>query len=94
MPKKKKHINYIVENKINICTCGNEAPGDTFTWASLGGHMVLLCWSCTDTLHTNTIAKEIKQELKESKRKDCTIDEGTTFGHNSNSRIFIKTIKD
>ena len=57
MPKKKKHINYLVEN---ICTCGKEAPGNTFTWASLGGHMVLLCWDCTDTLHNNTIAKERK----------------------------------
>ena len=36
---------------MNICTCGVEAPGNTFTWADLGEHMVLLCWKCTDKLH-------------------------------------------
>ena len=43
---------------MNICTCGVEAPGNAFTWADLGGHMVLLCWECTDKLHKKTMANE------------------------------------
>ena len=62
MRKGTKKIHY-TQDKILICTCGNEALGDTFTWADLGGHMVLLCWSCTDTLHKNTMAKERERGL-------------------------------
>ena len=60
MPRKKKktNIQYTDKRNINICTCGTQDEGDTFTWANLGGHLVLLCWDCTDTLHKNTIAKE------------------------------------
>lgn len=61
MPRK-KNIKY-GKAKMNVCACGVEAPGDTFTWADLGGAMVLLCWSCTDTLHKNTIAKEKEKGL-------------------------------
>ena len=40
-----------------ICPCGIKAQVDTFTWANLGGHMVLLCWDCTDKLHKKTLAE-------------------------------------
>ena len=54
MPRK-KNIKYDT-TQMNICTCGVEAPGNTFTWANLGGHLVLLCWDCTDKLHKKTKA--------------------------------------
>jgi len=54
MGKRKKDIAY-KEQTVNICPCGVEAQIDTFTWADLGGHMVLLCWDCTNKLHKKTI---------------------------------------
>ena len=56
MPRK-NNIHY---NKqiLNICSCGVEAQVNTFTWANLGGHMVLLCWDCTDKLHKKAIEDE------------------------------------
>ena len=65
MPRKKKktNIQYTYKRNINICTCGNKDEGDTFTWAKLGGHLVLLCWDCTDALHKNTITKEQEKGL-------------------------------
>ena len=56
MPRK-VNIHYKAQT-LNICTCGVEAQVDTFTWANLGGHMVLLCWDCTDKLHKKTIAED------------------------------------
>lgn len=63
MGKRKNDIPY-KEQTVNICPCGikSQPPSspsfrlrDTVTWANLGGHMVLLCWDCTDKLHKNTI---------------------------------------
>ena len=62
---RKKNIKHS-KGVLNICTCGVQAPGDTFTWADLGGHMVLLCWACTDTLHKNTLEKEKQNDLPSS----------------------------
>jgi len=44
-----------------VCICGHEGIPVWFTWASLDGKMVLLCWDCTDKLHKNTMAKEQKE---------------------------------
>ena len=63
MPTKKK-IHY-KEQQLNICVCGVEAQVDSFTWANLGGHMVLLCWDCTDKVHKDFITKERKEGLGE-----------------------------
>ena len=57
MSRRKKNIRYR-EQRINICSCGVEAQVDTFTWANLGGHMVLLCWGCTDKLHKKIITED------------------------------------
>tara|TARA_Y100000310_G_scaffold276539_1_gene293740 strand:+ start:291 stop:533 length:243 start_codon:yes stop_codon:yes gene_type:complete len=57
---RKKNIHHS-KKILSVCSCGVEAPGDTFTWADLGGHMVLLCWACTDKLHKNTLEKEVLQ---------------------------------
>jgi len=70
MPRK-KNIKYVT-TQMNICTCGVEEPvyqtgyllpKNTFTWADLGGHMVLLCWDCTDKLHKKFMADEKKHEV-------------------------------
>ena len=58
---RKKNIKYDT-TQMNICTCGVEAPGNTFTWADLGGHMVLLCWDCTNKLHKKTLEDEKKHD--------------------------------
>lgn len=66
---RKKNKEGVLKNLVNnmtICTCGVKAPGDTFTWADLGGHMALLCWACTDTLHKNTMEKERRNDLLSS----------------------------
>ena len=53
MPRK-KNIHY-KKQTLNICPCGVEAQVDTFTWANLGGDLVLLCWDCSAILHRKTI---------------------------------------
>ena len=45
-----------------VCICGHKGIPLWFTWANLDGKMVLLCWACTDKLHTNTIAREKKND--------------------------------
>ena len=57
MGRRKVNIHY-KEQTVNVCSCGVEAQVDTFTWANLGGHMVLLCWDCTDKLHKKTMAED------------------------------------
>ena len=46
------------QNTPVVCICGYKDIPRDFTWASLDGKMVLLCWGCTDKLHKNTMAKE------------------------------------
>ena len=62
MPRKKN-----TQQTINICPCGVEAQVDTFTWANLGGDLVLLCWDCTDKLHRDTIEKDRTGEVSADK---------------------------
>ena len=57
MGRRKKDIHYKAQT-LNICTCGVMAQVDTFTWVNLGGHLVLLCWECTDKLHKKTMAED------------------------------------
>ena len=46
------------QNTPIVCICGYKDIPKDFTWTSLDGRMVLLCWGCTDKLHKNTIEKE------------------------------------
>ena len=60
MPRKKIKDDTL---QMNICTCGVEALENTFTWADLGGRLVLLCWECTDKLHKKFMAEDTLHEV-------------------------------